>query len=209
MSYPMTDAISGRPASAAPAIQTTARTNHRNALRAKCAIIVPVGQEPPEYSHLFVSGHALRRTLLEPGEMVDVYRSRRRPADIPQSPYYRVIEQPTRELPVSAAEIQELYRLSQHQERLARLLEIESPEWIVRRERGDLATLGWWDSPYSLTRDDAAARGTESLTTAELYCGVRPSLKRPPGEGERSKAEPVAPLSEVGRWEAYRGLGRY
>lgn len=184
----MTDVFSGRPASAEPAILTTARRNERAKLRARCAVIVPAGQEPPEYCHLFVAGHALRRSLLDTGEMVNIYRSRRKPDDIPQSAFYRVIEQPTRLLSVTQAEIQELYRLSNHNARLATLLKSVSAEDVVRQERGDLTTLGWWDSPYSLTHAEAAERGTESLTTAELYCGVR--------------------YRQVhGRWEAYRGLG--
>lgn len=187
MSYPMTDVISGRPASAAPAIQTTARRNFRASLRARCAIIVPVGNQPPEHSHLFIEQHAIRRTLLEPGEMVSIYRSRVRPDGIPQSAYYRVIADPTRQLPVSEAEVAELMRLSHYDDRLAALLGVyDDPAEVVRRERGDLSTLGWWDSPYSLTWADAAERGIESLSTEHLYCGVR----------------------EVhGRWEAYRGLG--
>lgn len=187
MSYPMTDMISGRPASAAPAIQTIARRKDRTSLRARCAIIVPVGNEPPEHSHLFVSAHAIRRTLLETGEMVNIYRSRVHPGRITQSPYYRVVADPTRQLPVSEAEIAELMRLSHYDDRLAALLGVyDDPAEVVRRERGDLSTLGWWDSPYSLTWADAAERGIEALSTEHLYCGVR----------------------EVhGRWEAYRGLG--
>lgn len=187
MSYPMTDLMTGRPASAAPAILTTARRNYRASLRSRCAIIVPIGNQPPEHSFLFVERHALRRSLLEPGQLVNIYRSRRDPESISQSADYRVIAEPTRLLPVSAAEVAELMRLSQHSERLAALLTwYKDPADLVRLERGDLSTVGWWDSPYSLTRDDAAERGTESLSTEHLYCGVR----------------------EVhGRWEAYRGLG--
>lgn len=56
----------------------------------------------------------------------------------------------------------------------------------IRRRRGDLSTLGWWDSPWTMTRDQAGDAGILRLCTEHLYCGVR---------------------EEHGRWQYYRGLG--
>src|ERR1019366_3678751 len=58
----------------------------------------------------------------------------------------------------------------------------------IRRWRGDLSTIGSWDSPWQLTSDQAAKVGNLMLSTEHLYAGVR---------------------EEHGRWQYYRGLGSH
>lgn len=176
MGYPITDVLTGRPAGAEPVIRTLAKRQHRASLRARSVIVIPARAAAPEHAAIFLPRHNLRQVYGGPASVVDVYRSRSQGCGTPIAE--AIAERPVSNEEIAACRKAEPYiddRMTDH-----------SIADLVRVRRGDLSSVNWWDSPWTMDWDTAATAASAAMGTEHLYCGVR---------------------EEHGRWQAYRGLG--